>query len=139
MKKLFTICIVLGSFNALPLQAQTVLETAKEAGKIADILPIGDVATTANSILNTLKPKLSLTETQSPKVLEAVTDFLKGKSAIVDTAKANPAAYVSKFGELKDRLQSTLKTVLTAAQFKNMLALKPKTSTSSNVLSHLFY
>lgn len=139
MKKILIVLISLGSFGTLSLQAQTVLESAKQAGKIADVLPIGDIGTTANSIVGALKQKLSLNESQSPKVLEAVTDFLKGKSAIVDTAKANPAAYVSKFGELKDRLQSTLKTVLTAAQFKNMLALKPKTSTSSNVLSHLFY
>ena len=139
MKKIFMVLISLGSFSTLSLQGQTVLESAKQAGKITDILPIGNISTTANSIVNTLKQKLSLNESQSPKVLEAVTDFLKGKSAIIDTAKVNPAGYLSQFGELKDKLQSTLKTVLTAAQFKDMLALKPKTSSSSNVLSHLFY
>jgi hypothetical protein len=97
------------------------------------------VANTATSIMSVLKSKLSLNESQSPKILESVTDFLKAKSGIVSLAKSDPAGYVSKFGEIKDRLISTFKTELTAQQFTKLLNLKPKTSTAGNVLSHLFY
>ncbi|HTE28228.1 hypothetical protein [Flavitalea sp.] len=109
------------------------------AGQVAGVLPIGDVGATANSILGVLKPKLSLNETQTPRVLEAVTGFLQSKSGILDLATSNPTGYATKFGGIKDKLFSTLKTALTANQFKNMLSLKPKSSSSGDVLSHLFF
>jgi len=139
MKKVFIFLLAIVMVSSVSVNAQTVLESATTAGKLAGVLPISDVAQTANSILGVLKPKLSLTKTQTPKVLEVVSEFLQAKSGIVDSAQSNPAAYVSKFGEIKDKLLSSLKTALTVSQFKNMLAMKPKTSTSSNVLSHLFY
>jgi hypothetical protein len=139
MKKVIVLLVLLGSFASPALYSQSVLESAKKAGKVSDILPISNVAQTASGIVAVLKQKLSLNETQSPKVLEAVNTFLTAKSGIIDSAKTNPAGYLSQFGEIKDRLMSTLKTALTATQFKTLLALKPKNSSSSNVLSHLFY
>lgn len=139
MKKFIVLLVVLGSFSSPALYSQTVLESAKKTGNIANVLPIGDVGETAGSIVGVLKQKLNLTGTQSPKVLEAVSNFLTAKKGIVDSAKTSPAGYVSQFGEIKDRLMSTLKTALTVSQFKNMLGLKPKTSSASNVLSHLFF
>jgi hypothetical protein len=139
MKRIFILMISLVSLGTVTSQAQTVLEEAKKAGKVADILPVGNVSKTAAGIMEVLSSKLSLTETQSPKILESVTDFLKAKSGIVALAKKDPAGYVSKFGEIKDRLMSTFKTALTPSQFTNLLSLKPTTSTSGNVLSHLFY
>ena len=139
MKKIIMLSLLLGTLAGGTLQAQTVLEKAQKAGKALDILPIGDIGQTANSILGVLKPKLSLTETQSPKVLGLVTDFLQSKSAIIPEAKSDPAGYTSKFGGLKEKLLSGLKTAVTASQFKSLLGLKPKTSSAGNVLSHLFF
>ena len=139
MKRIIILSLLLGTLTTVTLQAQTVLEKAQKAGKALDVLPIGDVAQTATSILDVLKPKLSLTETQSPKVLGVVTDFLQAKSGIVSEAKTDPAGYTSKFSGIKEKLLSGLKTVVTAAQFKSLLGLKPKTSSAGNVLSHLFF
>jgi len=139
MNRIFVILLAFATISTTTLKAQSVLQSATQAGKLAGVLPIGDITETANSIMGVLKPKLSLTEKQSPKVIEIVTNFLQAKSGIIDSAKTNPAAYVSQFGEIKDKLQSSLKAAITASQFKSMLALKPKTSSSSNVLSHLFY
>ncbi|MHA4847359.1 hypothetical protein ACX0G7_24560 [Flavitalea antarctica] len=139
MKRLFFLLMSAITLSTISVNAQSLPETAKKAGQVAGVLPIGDVAETASSILGVLKPKLSLDETQSPKVLDAVTSFLQSKSGIIDQATSNPAGYATKFGGIKDKLFSTLKTVLTANQFKNMLSLKPKTSAASDVLSHLFF
>ena len=139
MKRIFLLLMSALTLSNLSVNAQSLPETAKKAGQVAGVLPIGDVAETATSILGVLKPKLSLDETQSPKVLDAVTSFLQSKSGIIDQATSNPAGYATKFGGIKDKLFSTLKTVLTANQFKNMLSLKPKTSAASDVLSHLFF
>ena len=139
MKRLFLAVLAILSFSTIAVKAQSLPETAKKAGQVAGVLPIGDVAETANSILGVLKPKLSLNETQAPKVLDAVTGFLQSKSGIIDQATSNPAGYATKFGGIKDKLFSTLKTVLTTSQFTNMLGLKPKASAATDVLSHLFF
>jgi hypothetical protein len=139
MKRIFMLMIGIVTLSTISVKAQTIPESAKKAGQAAGVLPIGDIAETATSILGVLKPKLSLTETQTPQVLEAVTGFLQSKSGIIDQATSNPAGYATKFGGIKDKLFSTLKTALTASQFKNMLSLKPKTSAAGDVLSHLFF
>jgi hypothetical protein len=139
MKKIFLLMIGIVTLSTISVKAQTLPETAKKAGQVAGVLPIGDVAQVASSILGVLKPKLSLTEAQTPQVTEAVTGFLQSKAGILDQATSNPAGYTTKFGGIKDKLFSTLKTALTAGQFKNMLSLKPKASSSGDVLSHLFF
>ena len=89
--------------------------------------------------MSKLNPALSLTKEQQPKVLTAVTEFLKGKSEILNLAKSNKTQYSSKLGELTNGLLAKLKTVLTAAQYTKLLGLKPSTNNATNVLSQLFY
>src|SRR5687768_1037328 len=108
MKRIFFLLISVITLSTISVNAQSLPETAKKAGQVAGVLPIGDVAETATSILGVLKPKLSLDETQSPKVLDAVTGFLQSKSGIIDQATSNPAGYATKFGGIKDKLFSTL-------------------------------
>ncbi len=90
-------------------------------------------------IMSTLTTKLSLNSDQKTKVLTSVTEFLDSKASIIGLAKTNNNKYVSKLAGLTEKLNSSLKTVLTAQQFSKFLSLKPSTNTSSNVLSQLFY
>jgi hypothetical protein len=136
MKRLFFLIAILSIGTIGHLNAQDVL---KKAGQALSVLPIGNIGETANGILGVLKPKLGLNETQSPKVLDLVTNFLSAKSEIIPEAKSAPASYTSKFTGIKDKLFSGLKTVLTVAQFKSLLSSKPKTNSSANLLSHLFF
>ena len=139
MKKIFMLLLAAGALASVQVNGQTVLEKASKTAQSLDVLPIENVGETANGIMGLLKPKLSLNDAQSPKVLGLVTDFLGAKSSITSLAKTDPAGYTSKFGGLKEKLMSGLKTVLTVAQYKNMLGLKPKTSSAGNLLSHLFF
>lgn len=138
MKKLL-IAVTLISFLALPAFSQSVLDQAKTAGQVLEVLPISDVSGTANKLLGLLKPKLALSDPQGPKVTGLLTDFLTAKSGILSLAKSNPTEYTSKFTGIKDKLFNGLKTVLSAAQYTKLLGLKPKTSSASNLLSHLFF
>lgn len=99
-------------------------------------LNVSDLST---QLMSKLNPALSLTKEQQPKVLTAVTEFLKGKSEILNLAKSNKTQYSSKLGELTNGLLAKLKTVLTAAQYTKLLGLKPSTNNATNVLSQLFY
>ena len=135
MKKIFFL-LFLSVGASLTLSAQSVLD---KAGKVLDVLPIGDVGETANGILGVLKPKLGLNDTQGSKILPLLSTFLQSKSSIIPLAKSNPASYTTKLGPIKDKLFTGLKTALTVAQFKSLLSSKPAASDAGNLLSHLFF
>lgn len=119
------------STASLKNAAQKATSAAATAG-----LNVSDLST---QLMSKLNPALSLTKEQQPKVLTAVTEFLKGKSEILNLAKSNKTQYSSKLGELTNGLLAKLKTVLTAAQYTKLLGLKPSTNNATNVLSQLFY
>lgn len=135
MKKMMLLIFFAGVYM-MAANAQSALPSVPDITKQAPLLNIDG---TANAILAKLSPALSLTETQQPKILNLVTNFIKQKVNILPLQQSNPAAYTSKFGSLKNGLTSKLKTILTAAQFSNFLGLKPKTNDATNVLSQLFF
>jgi hypothetical protein len=139
MKKTFLLTGLFVLFAIGSSFGQDALNKAKQAGKALDILPLGDISSTTNDIMGLLKPKLALSDAQSPKVSSLVGDFLNSKSGIVSLAKTNPGEYGSKFGGIQNKLFSGLKAVLIAAQYTKFLGLKPKTSSAGNLLSHLFF
>lgn len=141
MKKIFIIsAISIGliysvnaqiSTNSLKNVSQKVSAAASSAG-----LNVSDLS---GQLMTKLNPALSLTKEQEPKVLSAITDFLKSKSGIMSLATSNKTQYKSKLGELTSSLIAKLKPILTATQYAKFLGLKPTTNTASNVLSQLFY
>lgn len=137
MKKIFAALLLLSVTGSVTF-AQGVLDKAKNTAKAAQAAGI-DVNGMANAILGKLSPALSLSETQKPSVLTAVTGFLKDKSGILGLANTDKAAYASKFAGLQGGLFKKLKTVLTVAQYTKFLGLKPKTNDATNALSQLFF
>src|SRR5687767_5006224 len=119
MKKIFAALLLLSVISSVTL-AQSALDKAKNTAKAAQAAGI-DVNGMANSILGKLAPALSLTETQKPNVLTAVTGFLKEKSGIMGLANTDKAAYASIFAGLQGGLFKKLKTILTVAQYTKFL------------------
>ena len=98
-----------------------------------------DVKNLTSGILGKLKPGLGLTDTQTPRVSNAVSGFLSKKASILPLQQSNPSGYAAKQSGLFSGLKSKLSGVLTAAQMTKFLGMKPKTNVASNVLSNLFY
>ncbi len=136
MKKILVFITILIAVGGSSIYAQTVIDKAKQTP--IDVLPITDVAKTTNDLMGILKPKLALSDAQSPKISGLLTDFLKSKSGILSLAKSNPADYLSKFGGIQNKLFGGLKTALSGAQYTKFLGLKPKASDAANLLGHLF-
>jgi len=136
MKKILLLTSILIVEVCSGLYAQSGLDKTKQ--KPIDVLPINDVAQTTSGLMGILKTKLALSDAQSPKITELLTDFLQSKSGILSLAKTNPADYLSKFGAIQNKLFGGLKTTLSAAQHTKFLGLKPKASDSDNLLNHLF-
>lgn len=132
MKKIFAALLLVSVTSSVTFAQSSVLDKAKSTAQAAGL----DVNGIANSVLGKLSPALSLTETQKPSVLTAVTGFLKDKSGIMNTDKAG---YASKFAGLQGGLFKKLKTLLTVAQYTKFLGLKPKTNDATNALSQLFF
>jgi hypothetical protein len=137
MKKIFA-ALLLVSVTGSVFAQSGVLDKAKSTVKTAQAAGL-DVNGIATSILGKLSPALSLTETQKPNVLTAVTGFLKDKSGIMGLANTDKAGYASKFAGLQGGLFKKLKTLLTVAQYTKFLGLKPKTNDATNALSQLFF
>lgn len=135
MKKLLFL-LAITAICTSSIQAQSVLDKAKQ---VAQVLPIKDVGATSNGILSLLKTKLALSDSQSPKIGSLLTDFLQSKSGILNLASSKPAEYKSKFSAIQDKLMKGIKAVTTVAQYSKLLGLKPKAPSSSNLLSHLFF
>ena len=139
MKNILFVLIILFASTTLSTNAQGVTDKAKQASTGLNILPISDIGGTANGILGLLKPKLALSDAQSPKVTGLLTDFLKSKSGILGLAQSNPADYKSKFEGIQDKLFGGFKTIVSGAQYTKLLGLKPKASDTGNLLNHLFF
>lgn len=141
MKKFLLISItsigIIFSANA-QISNSTLKNVAQKATSAATSAGL-NVSDISSQLMSKLNPALSLTKEQQPKVLTAVTEFLKGKSEILNLATTNKSKYSSKLGELSNGLLSKLKTVLTASQYTKLLGLKPSTNNATNVLSQLFY
>ncbi|MEJ0101665.1 MAG: hypothetical protein WDO19_03490 [Bacteroidota bacterium] len=134
MKKiLLMLCIA--SFAVHAAYSQSVLDQAKSAAGSAGF----DVKSLTDGILGILKPKLALTDAQTPKVTSAVTTFLDAKSKILPLLTTNKTAYNQKQASLFSKLKTALATTLVKNQVSKFLGLKPATNDATNVLSNLFY
>ena len=138
MKKIYFIIAlsfgILLSSNA-QISTSSLKNTAKKVSTAAGL----DVNAVSEQIMSKLTTALNLTKEQQPKVLSAVTNFLKSKSEILPLAASDKSKYTTQLNTLTSNLTSKLKPILTAAQYTKFLGLKPTTNTASNVLSQLFY
>ena len=138
MKKIYFIIAlsfgILLSSNA-QISTNSIKNTAKKVSAAAGL----DVNAVSEQIMSKLTTALTLTKDQQPKVLSAVTNFLKSKSEILPLAASDKSKYTTQLNTLTLNLTSKLKPILTAAQYTKFLGLKPTTNTASNVLSQLFY
>jgi len=138
MKNVLVVLALVLTLPAIQTIAQTG-EKGKKTPQPLEVLPITDIPGTASAITSFLKPKLAISDAQSPKVIGQISEFLKTKSAFIEQAKSNPTEYIARFNSAQARFQSELRAVLTPAQYSKFLDLKPKSSDSGNLLSHLFF
>lgn len=101
--------------------------------------PLSNIEGNARSITSKLKTALSLTDTQEPKILDAVTNFLQQRATILPMNNSNPKAYNTKLKGYHTSFQRKLKNILTPEQFTGFPELKPVNNDMTNVLSQLFY
>ncbi len=134
MKKTLLLCTLLAGLT-FTTHAQDLLKKASSAASSAGF----DVKSLTSGIMKKLTPSLNLTSAQKPGVTDAVSSFLGDKANILSLKQSDPASYSTKQSGLFNTLKSKLGTILAANQMKKFLGLKPKTDSSSNILSNLFY
>jgi hypothetical protein len=101
--------------------------------------PTMNIEGTASSIVSKLDKSLILTETQKPKLLNIVTNYLRQKVNIQPLQQSNLKAYTTKMNSMQNGLHAKLKPLLTLTQYTEFLGLKPKSFDDTNVLSQLYY
>jgi hypothetical protein len=137
MKKIFIAAVVLILANS-SINAQGILDKAK-TGDVSSLASAFDVKSIAGSVMGALTPALGLTQTQQPSVLTQVTSLLTKKKDILPLQATDKASYISKLSALSGGFMTKIKGIITAAQYAKLLGLKPKTASSTNVLSQLFF
>lgn len=140
MKKLFILALLTGVIISSGAQISTsgLKEATKKVTTAASTTGF-DVNTLKSQIMTQLTPKLALNTEQKANVLTLVTNFLDQKAGIITLAKSNNNKYIAELAKLTEKLNTGLKTALTAQQFSKFLSLKPKTNDPTNILSQLFY
>lgn len=135
MKKIFFLVIFTLFITAAQAQLGGLAGTAKSVATAAGF----DVNKLTSSIMSKLVSGLGLTDTQKPKVTDAVSGFLGDKSGILPLQGSNPAEYQKKQSGLFDKLKTALSGILLKDQMNKFLGMKPATNNPSNPLSQLFY
>ncbi|MFB6455190.1 hypothetical protein ACE38W_07975 [Chitinophaga sp. Hz27] len=123
MKKLFTLLLILITAGQFAL-AQN---------------PTMNIEGTASSIISKLDKSLQLSETQKPKLLTIVTNYLQQKSNIQSLKVTNEKAYKSKINSMQNGLNNRLKPLLSDIQYTAFQDLKPTAPDATNVLTQLYY
>ncbi|WP_436484972.1 hypothetical protein [Chitinophaga sp. ARDCPP14] len=133
MKKLFTAGLLIALTSCYTaFAALSPVNTRFQA-------PTMNVEGTASSIVSKLDKSLILTETQKPKLLNIVTNYLRQKVNIQPLQQSNLKAYTTKMNSMQNGLHAKLKPLLTLTQYTEFLGLKPKSFDDTNVLSQLYY
>ena len=140
MKKIFMLAFLIGVVLNSGAQISTtgLKDVTKKVTTAASSTGF-DVNTLKTQIMSQLTTKLALNSDQKPNVLSLVTNFLDKKAGIISLAKTNNNKYIAELAKLTEKLNTGLKTALTAQQFSKFLSLKPKTNDAGNILSQLFY
>ncbi|HRI19813.1 MAG TPA: hypothetical protein PLA68_02615 [Panacibacter sp.] len=144
MKKIIAILLFSAAYTVCQAQIPVPKTVSGASGSLTKnfIKPpaIGDIGTTTNGIVDMLGSKLSLPDTQKPKLTDAVSGFLKNKQSITGLADKDPTGYLSKFNPMQSDLFGKMKGIMGAAAFTKFLGLKPSgSSVSSSLLSNLFF
>lgn len=101
--------------------------------------PLSNIEGNASSITSKLGTTLSLTDVQKPKILDAVTAFLKQRANILPLARNNPKGYDTKLNSFHNSFYRKVKNILTPEQYDQFMQSKPPGNDGTNVLSQLFY
>lgn len=135
MKKILCALCVLFCLSTAHAQLSDVLSKAKSVASVAGF----NVDQLTKGIMGKLTPSLSLTNSQTPKVTNVVSNFLTAKSKILSLAETNKAAYNQKQSSLFSNLKSKLAGILLQNQMNKFLGLKPVSNSPGNILSQLFF
>jgi hypothetical protein len=127
MKKLLLAVIILLFAGATHAQIGGILNTAQAASGF-------NTNSVTQKIMGKLTPSLSLTNTQKPKVTDAVSTYLAGKSKILPLLTSNKAAYTQQQSGLFQNLKTKLQGILIQQQMNKFLGMK----SSTGVVSQLF-
>jgi hypothetical protein len=143
MKSFFTVLMLsiitsMGFSQGLLSRAKSAVSSHSSASS-SSLPSLSNIPGADHAIMEKLAPSLSLTAAQKPAISSTLTGFLKEKATILPLATTNPTAYASKFSALQSSTFGKLKAHLSIEQYTKFLSLKPKTSSSTNVLSNLFY
>ena len=139
MKKIALAFLLISTFGICSAQV-TVPKTTPSTKDFIKPPVIDDVDKTTRSIVDDLSSKLSLPSAQKPKLIDAISGFLKQKKDITGLADSNPTNYLSKFNPLQQGLFGKLKGIMGSSMFTKFLGLKPSgTGIMGNALSHLFF
>lgn len=100
---------------------------------------IGDIGKTTSGIMGLLGG-LGLSDTQKPKLSEAISGFLGQKKGILGLADKNPADYLAKFNPLQKGLFDKMKGIMGSTMFSKFLGMKPSgNNIGTSLLSNLFF
>lgn len=123
------------------VNAQISLGNAKKAAESTtkSASNLFDVSAINSQIMDFLGPKLKLTEAQKPAVNSLVSDLLKQKKSVLQTAATDKKGYDSKMSDIRNLFPEKMKKLVNPDQLKTLTALLPKSSTSSNILSKMLF
>lgn len=142
-KKLLILSMLLGVFTFSSAQSMGDLTKAASstAAKQATTAATNsfDVAGISNQVMGVLSPKLKLTDAQKPAVNSIVNEMLNKKKNILPTALTDKAGYASKMTGVRDLFPSKMKGVLNATQYKSLLGIMPKSSSSTSALAKMLF
>ena len=129
--------LIVAFFLCLAIQAKAQLDL-KKAASTATALGF-DPAKIGKSIMDTLTPKLGLSNAMTGQVSGLVNQFLTNKSGFMGLAQSKPAEYKTKLEGEQKTLFSGLKDTLNPAQYTQLMGMKPVKADASNAISQLFY
>ena len=133
MKTILIVVLFLG----LSLSTYAQLDL-KKASSTAAALGF-DPAKIGKSIMDTLTPKLGLSNAMTGQVSGLVNQFLTNKSGFMGLAQSKPAEYKTKLEGEQKTLFSGLKDTLNPAQYTQLMGMKPAKADATNSIGQLFY
>lgn len=131
MKKiLFLALLATAGMSTQTVRAEQmdVLKTVQTINKV------NNTAKTAKTLANTLTSTLGLSKTQEISVLSTLTKYIKSTNGISKLANSNAVQYAAQLAGINTNTLNSLKTILTATQYTQLLGL----GNSSNGISSLF-
>ncbi|MNS57382.1 hypothetical protein D3C72_902660 [compost metagenome] len=137
-KALFIAAILFGGSSVHTFAQNNLLNTvASAAGAVKTVQKISNVAATAKEISGVLSKTLGLNTAQNGKLMNIFTKHITGTNSISSLANSNMASYASKLLGINTGTLSSLKTLMTAAQYAKLLGLGGSKGSTSSLLGAL--